>query len=301
MRDPRTTLPPMNSLIIFEVAARLLSFTQAAEELTITREAVSRHIRRLEDDLGVRLFLRLHRALELTEAGRAFQGAVEEALDGIRLSARALKGEGKQDSVTILATVAISSFWLTPRLKRFRDREPDLRLRLRTSDSLPDLRREGIDVALVYGEGSWPGVKAQPLFATVSFPVCAPDYPVKAPPLKEPADLVQHTLLNLEGERHSSEDWVWWLNGFGTYDARRLQIIGFDNYATVIQAAIEGQGVALGFSRLIDDLIARGSLIYPFKASRNPGQAAYVVTPETVKPRPEVARFVEWVLEEAGG
>ena len=173
----------MNSLVVFEVAARHLSFTLAAEELTITREAVSRHIRRLEDHLGVKLFLRLHRALELTDAGLRFQASVQEALEGVRLCARSLKGLSEPATVTVTATVALSSFWLSPRLHQFREREPAVRIRMRTSDSLPDLRRERIDVGLVYGDGRWPGLSAARLFEVDSFPVCSPDYLSGRPPI----------------------------------------------------------------------------------------------------------------------
>lgn len=289
----------MNSLVVFEVAARHLSFTLAAEELTITREAVSRHIRRLEDHLGVKLFIRLHRALELTDAGRRFQASVQEALDGVRLCARSLKGVSDPATVTVTATVALSSFWLTPRLPRFREREPAVRIRMRTSDSLPDLRREQVDVGLVYGDGQWSGLSATRMFAVDSFPVCSPDYLAGQPPLRAPEDLAGHTLLNLEGGKHGSEDWLWWLGNFRPVSPDSLQIIGFDNYATVIQAAIEAQGVALGFGQLVDGLIERGSLIRPIETRLNPGHAAYVVTPEQGTPRREVSVFVDWILDEA--
>ena len=289
----------MNSLAVFEVAARHLSFTLAAEELTISREAVSRHIRRLEDHLGVKLFLRLHRALELTDAGFRFQASVEEALDGIRLCARSLKGESQPATVTVTATIALSAFWLTPRLPRFRAREPGVRIRMRASDSLPDLRREQIDVGLIYGDGEWPGLAATRLFAVDSFPVCAPDYLAGQAPIRAPEDLAGHTLLNLEGGRHSSEDWLWWLGNFRPVSPESLQIIGFDNYANVIQAAIEAQGVALGFGQLVDGLIERGSLVRPIGTRLSPGHSAYVVTPRQAAPRREVAVFVDWILEEA--
>lgn len=291
----------MNSLVVFEVSARLLSFTQAAEELTITREAVSRHIRRLEDHLGTRLFLRLHRALELTDAGHHFHAAVQEALDGIRQSADALKGGAAPSTVTVAATIAISSLWLTPRLPHFREREPSFRIHMRTSDRLPDLRREGIDLGLYYGDGQWPGLSARKLFEIDSFPVCSPAYLAKQPPLRRPADLVQHSLLNLEGGKHSSEDWFWWLGSFAKIAPDSLQIIDFDNYANVIQAAIEGQGVALGFGQLVEGLIARGSLIRPLSESLDPGRAAYLVMPKQSVTRPEIARFVDWIMEEAAG
>ena len=291
----------MNSLVVFEVSARLLSVTLAAEELTITREAVSRHIRRLESHLGVKLFLRLHRALELTDPGQRFLAAVQEALAGIRQSAQDLQDRSLPATVTVVATHAIASFWLTPRLPRFREREPNLRIRMRTSDYVPDLQREGIDVGLFYGEGRWPGLAARKLFAIESFPVCAPGYLSPKAPIHSPADLPAHSLLNLEGGRHSSEDWHWWLGSFMPEVPRPLQIVSFDNYANVIQAAAEGQGIALGYGQLVEGLLARGTLVRVLDASLDAGKAAYLVTPQRAKLQPAAAGFVAWVEAEARG
>lgn len=288
----------MNSLAVFEMAARHLSFTRAAAELTISREAVSRHIRGLENYLGVALFLRKHRALELTDAGHQFRAAVEESLDRVRVSARSLRNSGTPAAVTVFATIAISSFWLTPRLSRFRMRAPDVRIRILASDQLPDFRSANIDVGLLYGDGGWPGLDARALFPVRSFPVCAPDYPRRAGAIENPEDLRNHTLLNLEGGQHSSEDWVWWLAQFGNDSVRDLQIIGFDNYANVIQAALEGQGMALGFSGLVDDLVARGSLIRPIDTALSPGRSVYLVTPTSGIANQMTPQFVDWIAEE---
>ncbi len=288
----------MNSLAVFEMAARYLSFTRAAEELTISREAVSRHIRVLEDHLGVPLFNRLYRALELTDAGHRFRAAVEESLDQIRLSARSIREPETAPAVTVLATIAISSFWLTPRLPRFRMRAPNVRIRILASDQLPDFRATRIDVGLVYGDGNWPGLEARPLFPVRSFPICSPGYAREMLPISMPADLPGHTLLNLEGDRHSSEDWAWWLAQCGGITTAGLQVIDFDNYANVIQAALEGQGVALGFSGLVDDLIDRGSLVRPIATEMDPGRSVYLVTPVSASPKETTVRFVDWITDE---
>lgn len=299
MRDPRTDLPPMNSLAVFETAARRLSFTRAAQELTISREAVSRHIRGLEANLGAPLFRRMHRSLELTSEGRLFYDAARKSLEGVRSAARAVKNTGAPRTVTVLATIAISSFWLTPRLPRLQALEPDVRIRILASDQPPDPDGEQFDIGVIYGDGDWPGFTARKLFPVRSFPVCAPDYLRRTEKIRHPDDLRRCTLLNLEGARHSSEDWVWWLEHFGETARSGLRIIEFDNYSNVVQAALDGQGVALGFSGLIDGLLARGSLVRALETEFNPGHHACLVTPDSRPSGKAAQKLADWIVEDA--
>ena len=150
-----------------------------------------------------------------------------------------------------------------------------------------------------YGEGTWPGLRALHLFDVESFPVCAPDYAARSGQIAAPGDLVGHTLLNLDGPTHASEDWTWWLEGSGIAPPEDLHILGFDNYANVIQAALDGQGVALGFSGIVDPLLARGQLVCPIDARHSAGCAVYLVVPEGLQPTPLAQEFFDWVLEEA--
>lgn len=300
MPNLRSQLPPLNSLVAFEASARLLSFTRAARELHISREAVSRHIRILEDNLGVKLFVRLYRSLELSEAGKAFQPVVRESLENIARSARSLGGESQPGKVTVAATVAIASFWLTPRLPRFRAACPDAEIRINVSDAPLDMVAEGIDVGLRYGDGYWPGLQATRLFAVGSFPVCSPGYMRDRPPMSAPEDLLAHTLLNLHGPDHSVEDWSWWLVEAGVRMPASYRSLGFDNYANVIQAALDGQGIALGFSHLVDDLVSQGLLVRPIDLTLSKGHAVYLVVPRGVTPSPTARSFFDWILDEAG-
>lgn len=300
MRNLRARLPPVNSLVVFEAAARHLSFTRAGEELRVSREAVSRQIRTLESLYHKRLFVRLHRALELTDAGRQLQAAVSDGLERIARASDELLGGRAEEAVSVASTVAIASFWLTPLLPRFRSRHPETTIHVKVSDSPPEMRRDGIDVGLRYGDGNWTGLAATHLFDVASFPVCSPDYLQGAPALVEAADLPQHTLLNLEGPTHAPEDWNWWLRSFGIPSPKPQQVIGFDNYANVIQAALEGQGVALGFTRLMDDLLSRGQLVRPISAARSKGLAVYLVIPQDLSLATSARRFRDWLLREAG-
>ncbi len=299
MRNLRFKLPPLNSLVIFEAAARHLSFTLAGEELLISREAVSRQIRSLESFVGQKLFVRLHRALELTEAGLKLQATVSDSLGAIADTSSALIDPKAGSSVVVTASVAIASFWLTPRLPVFRAAYPDTTIRMTVVDRPDDMRHAGINIGLRYGDGTWPGLSAIRLFDVDSIPVCSADYLATAPELAGPQDLCRHTLLNLDGPTHVPEGWAWWLDAFGARLPEPSQVIGFDNYATIIQAAMNGQGVALGFSGLVDDLMERGQLIAPLAERRGRGLGVYLVIPEETPMSTSTRQFHDWLLDEA--
>ena len=299
MRSLRQRLPPLNALVAFEASARHLSFTLAAQELGVSREAVSRQIRILEADLGQKLFLRRHRALDLTGAGEALHADVRNSLGRLAEAAERLRGRRRPAQVTVAATVALASFWLTPRLPRFRAAHPDVELRVVVSDRPVDLAREGIDVALRYGDGRWPGLVTRRLFGVESFPVCAPGYLADSPTIEAPADLLRHTLLNLDGSVHALEDWRWWLQACGLPVPESHRVVGFDNYANVIQAAMEGQGIALGFSGILDGLLERGDLVRPLETQRGKGLSVYLAVPSGQDLTPAQRAFHDWVLAEA--
>lgn len=294
-------LPPLRSLVAFEAAARHGSLTEAALELRISREAASRHIRVLEEHLGIRLFYRRHRGVELTNPGRKFQAIVQESLESIATGAGSIRGRRRPTGITVSATIALASFWLTPRLAAFRARHANLEIHVRISDAPADMVADGIDVALRYGDGRWKGLRAVHLFDVSSFPVCAPGYLRGAPPLARPADLLRHNLINLDGPAHVAEDWHWWLAGIGVNVPRSFRTLGFDSYANVIQAALDGHGIALGFSGLAEDLLAKGQLVRPLEAELGRGLAVYLVTPRGSKLAPPVRSFIRYMTLEAAG
>lgn len=292
-------LPPLRSLVAFEASARLLSLTRAARELQISREAVSRHIRTLEEHLGVKLFYRVHRAVALTVSGRKFQSIVQESLENIAGGAAAIVSRTRPSVITVSSTIALASFWLTPRLASFREKHANVEIHVKISDTPVDMIADAIDIALRYGDGKWKGLTRKRLFGVKSFPVCSPGYLKGAGSISKPADLLKHTLINLDGAAHVAEDWRWWLTGMGVDVPRSLMTLGFDSYANVIQAALDGQGVALGFSGLAADLIASGRLLRPIDSELNPGLAVYLVSPSGMKPTPAVTSFVTWIIGEA--
>jgi LysR family glycine cleavage system transcriptional activator len=298
MRNLRTRLPPVNALVAFEAAARHLSFTGAGAELGVSREAVSRHIRLLEAHVGATLFTRVHRAVELTPEGARFVTVVRRCLDEIARAAEALGRGDRGPRVSVTATVAIASFWLTPRLPRFRKLHPDVEITVAVADQPRDMVAEGIDVGLRYGDGKWPGLVSRELFRTETCPVCSPNYLDEAPPLAHAGDLANHVLLNLTGGRHAHEDWRWWLDGLGL-DHKGRRMLVFDNYANVIQAALEGQGVALGFAPIIDGLLRDGRLVRPIPETLSRGLAVHVVTPQGTTLTEPAKAFRDWVVAEA--
>jgi DNA-binding transcriptional LysR family regulator len=201
--------------------------------------------------------------------------------------------------ITVTATIAITSFWLTPRLPRFRKKHTDAEIHVNVSDAPPDLLAEGIDVGLLYGDGRWPGLRATRLFDVNSFPVCSPAYLERMGFLDRPRDLRDRTLLYLDGEMHSLENWDWWMEEMGVDMSAPFRSLRFDSYANVIQAALEGQGVALGFGQVVDDLLSRGQLVRPMEHACSKGLAVYAVIPSGIRPTQKAEQFFDWIIDEA--
>ncbi|PIW29872.1 MAG: transcriptional regulator [Rhodospirillales bacterium CG15_BIG_FIL_POST_REV_8_21_14_020_66_15] len=290
-------LPPLNALRAFEAAARHLSFTQAAEELNVTQAAVSHQIRGLEDWLGFPLFRRLSRALVLTEAGQILFPEVREAMDILTTAVNRVQ---RQDSEGVLTVTTMDSFavsWLVPRLGRFRQAHPDIDVRLVMADRMVDLAREGVDVAVRYGRGSWPGLTVTLLRTEELFPVCAPSLLDGGPPLKAPADLANYTLLHDE----MPVDWRDWLAAVGCEAVNPERGPGYTHSNLVLLAARAGEGVALGRSVMVADDLAEGRLVRPFDFALPAPQAYYLACVEGEEDRPKIRAFREWLLAEFEG
>ena len=291
----RSKLPPPNSLVMFEAAARHLNFTKAAKELHVTQAAVSRQIQLLEDHLGVELFRRLPRDLQLTPAGHRFHGAVTMGLEHIANTAAELRRMRRGDEVTISTSVTFASYWLMSRVAKFRATNPEVELRLVASAPVSDLAAAGIDLAVRYGKGGWPGVEAIHLMDNEVFPVCAPGY-LKERTLVGPADLLGETLLHLLEYDRNWVTWDAWLRAVGVDQPAVKRGLQFDNYLVLIQAALDGQGMALGGGRLADDLLARGALVRPIDTTLRSDRGFYLLLPSGVPPSEPVVRFRDWIL-----
>jgi len=299
MRSLSTKLPPLKNIVAFESAARHLSLTRAAKELGVSREAVSRQIRILEEFLGVKVFTRLHRAIALTPAGHKLQPVVTRSLQDLAYTAGEIRRPNEPYRITVSSTIATASFWLTPRLANFRAAHQNIEIHVVVSDKPRDLIKEEIDVGLRYGDGKWPGLNSEKLFDITSYPVCSPEYMQNSTPIESPEDFLDHNLVNLDGEIHVAENWMWWLKGHGVKIPKTFKTLGFDNYDNVVQVAKDGQGIALGFSGLISPLVEQGKLIRPLDAELSNNLAVHLVTPKSREITPQVRYFMNWVLEEA--
>jgi putative choline sulfate-utilization transcription factor len=294
------TLPPLSALVAFEAVARHLSITRAADELALTQAAVSRKIRALEDDLGVRLFERLHRALRLTAEGERLQAAASASLSHVAETAEQLRLRGG-GQVEVSTTIAFASFWLMPRIPQFRSEHPEVELRISVSDPFVDPAREGVDAGIRYGPGDWPGLTSMHLFDEEVFPVCSPGYLAAHPELADVAALAGQTLLHLDVDYHAWTDWATWFRALDQEPPPRRRGLQFNTYTILIQAATAGQGVALGWRHMVDDFLDQGSLVRPIAATYRPRGAYYLVHPRDRPLDADARTFVDWLLAEARG
>jgi DNA-binding transcriptional LysR family regulator len=295
-------LPALDLLKGYEAAARLLSFTQAGEELHLTQSAVSRQIKELEDQLGVALFERRHRALALTEAGRELYPTAAQVLTMMREATERLHALSAQKSLTVSTRPAFAALWLVPRLAAFARENAGVDVRVATETRIQDLTRERVDAAVCYCTQAVAGPDAVQLFGEQMFPVCSPKLLADPErPLKTPADLQRHVLLHLDDPegRWPWQSWRVWLEVVHAVGIRPAGNLSFTSYGDVIAAAIAGHGVALGRSPLLRDALRAGTLIAPFGARAESDRAYYLVVSRSGAQRPEVARFANWVRREA--
>lgn len=294
-------LPPLNAVRAFEAGARHLSFTKAADELHVTQAAVSHQVKLLEQDLGVTLFRRMTRKLALTAEGRLLLEAAGEALDALAEAAAALRADADGSTLSLSLTPTFGLQWLAQRLGRFWTAHPEIDLRLQHSIQLVDFARDEVDAAVRWGGGVWPGVESVYLMPAGLVPVCSLALCKGPPPLNVPDDLRHHTLLH---ERDYVE-WSQWLAVAGAREVepRRGPII--DDSRVLIQAAIDGQGVALASERMVRGEIAAGRLVKPFDVDLDADNAYYLVAPPKAFERPSVQAFRDFLLAElaaeAGG
>lgn len=289
----------LDLLRVFEAAARLRSFTAAAVELGTTQPAVSQQIKRLEDQLGARLFDRIYRGIELTETGVLLYENVHPGMLALDEGVGLVAGRNQHEVLRVATDFAFAAYWLMPRLQRFHQANPRVDVSLVTSERSHAMLRPDIDVAVLFGDGRSRQGESVWLFDEEVFPVCSPRLlGEKALPLA-PDALLGLPLLHLRGE--SASGWFDWNGVF-----RELNLPGppspgplrFDNYTLLIQAAIAGQGVAIGWRYLVDALLDQGLLCRPLNASIRSEKGYYVVRPQRKRRSTLVERFVEWLGEE---
>jgi LysR family transcriptional regulator, glycine cleavage system transcriptional activator len=299
MLRKRFNLPPLDLIQGFEAAARTLSFTKAAEELFITQSAVSRQIRALEDHLGVALFERRPRSLTLTEQGRTLHRAADEFLERLQETTNRLRTDGGTPHLTVTTTGGFASLWLIPRLRSFTALHPDVDVRISATYKTVNLERNLVDVAVRYCKEEEASEGAIRLFGEELFPICSPALQSEGPnPLLGLSDLRHHSLLHM-AEAKDHMDWDTWLAAQGYPGLKPAASVRFDSYEQMVQAALSGQGVAMGIGRLVGGLLDSGRLVAPFCKSVIGSRSYFIVRSTITRSRPHVGAFVDWLIEEA--
>ena len=287
-------LPSLNGLRAFEAAARHLSFTNAAMELNVTQTAISHQIRRLEEELGIRLFERKNRTLALTPKAAEYLPGIRAAFQDLRFATDRLLRKDDDRVITVSMMTSLATKWLLPRLSRFQEQHPEIDVRITTSSELVDFRRGDVDAAIRFGRGQWQGLRADWMMADQLFPVCSPALLAGEGALKKPEDLARFTLLHTSA---SSDDWRQWLTAAGLpATLAKNPGVTFDLSFMTIQAAIDGIGVAIGHTSFVQDDIAKGRLVAPFDMTLPQDAGYYFVAPQDKAMSPKIVAFREWLL-----
>ena len=298
MRSLRHLLPSAGALIVFEAAARLKSFTAAGRELGMSQAAVSYAIKGLERQLGVALFQRLHREIRLTDAGGRFFADVTLGLSHIRKSAEELRAQAGH--VTLSASSAFASFWMVPRLQKFRDDLPGIDLRIQTADRDLDLDAEGIPLGVRGGAAEdWPDYESLPIAREEIFAVAGPSYVARSGMPRTLAGLAGERLIHLEEPFRPAATWSEWFQSAGLAGAGASRGLLINDYVLVIQAAMEGQGVALGWRHLTEGLISTGLLVRVSQHVMTTGKGFHVAWPKNRALSADAVRVRNWLAAQA--
>jgi LysR family transcriptional regulator, glycine cleavage system transcriptional activator len=310
MVSPYRPLPPLGTLKAFEAVARHLSFKMAATDLALTQSAISHQIRALEDHLGVRLFQRQHRGIELTPDGRTLLEGVRAGLDSILLASERIRSQHRIGVLTVGSPSAFAVWWLVPRLGRFAALHPEIEVRIATIDGRePDLLRDGIDVAVVKraAKAAARNPIEMPLLSEVAFPVCSPSLLNGTAFLRSASDLAKYPLIECDAAESEDAEFAWstWLPRLGVNGAWPHRLLRFSQFGPALSAAIDGLGVALGRSPMVDAELAAGRLVRPFpKRVASKASEVYALTwrdRRSVGEDQRVAAFREFALDEACG
>jgi LysR family transcriptional regulator, glycine cleavage system transcriptional activator len=297
--DEPTSSGQFSRLVAFEAAARHGSFTRAAEELRISQPAISHAIRALEEQLGVSLFERRHKGVHATEAGAYLREQVTMGLTLVEQALREVRQMSSASQVTLSSSTATATWWLLPRIARFKQAHPEVELRCITSDLDLDIERERIDLAIAQGAGEFPRNRRWRFVDEEVFPVCSPRYLERHGPIATPQSLTRATLLHLEERYRPRLDWTGWLARLGVKPARGGRQFGFNDYGVVLQAALEGQGVALGWRHIVAPLVAEGRLVRPVAESVTTDNPIYLIASRSGHLRPAAVKLRDWLLAEA--
>ena len=288
-------LPPLNALKAFEAAARHESFTRAAEELCVTQGAVSHQVKALELELGVKLFNRERQRLIITDAGREYLSTLRDAFDRIALGTERLLQRQSSGVLTVSTSPDFAAKWLVNRLGRFAEDHPSIDLRVSATLQHVDFAREDVDLAVRHGDGSWPGLEVTRLSVEYLFAVCSPKLLTGRNRLVKPADVLKFPLIHVDDRK----DWARWLEAAGVDQAELSHGPVLNRASMVIDAAIDGQGIALARTTLAATDLISGRLVRPFAEELRLSKTYWIVCPKATAKLPKITMFRDWLLGEA--
>jgi LysR family transcriptional regulator, glycine cleavage system transcriptional activator len=288
-------LPQLNALKAFEAAARHESFTRAAEELCVTQGAVSHQVKALEVELGVKLFNRERQRLVITEAGREYLIVLRDALDRIAVGTERLLQRQSSGVLTVSTSPDFAAKWLVNRLGRFAEEHPGIDLRVSATLHHVDFAREDVDLAVRHGDGNWPGMDVARLSAEHLFPVCSPKLLAGRNRLTKPANVLKFPLIHADDRK----DWARWLEAVGVDGAKLSHGPVLNRVSMVIDAAIDGQGIALARTTLAASDLISGRLVRPFDEELRLSKTYWVICPKATTTLPKIVMFRDWLLSEA--
>lgn len=300
MTKTGNVLPPLDYFLAFEAAANSQSFAAASRDLNISQSAISRKARLLELHYEVPLFVRGHRSVTLTPQGQKLLDKVSPALQSLRDASRDMLSRHNRNSVTLAATNSVASLWLMPRLQKFTHGNKQLKIMLVASDDDRECLSDTIDLAILRGDGNWPGYRARLLFGETVFPVCSPAYLAANPALKSLEGLQSHALIEVSTLHTEWMNWKIWLDEKGIAMQQHDQSVSFNTYPLAVQAAVGGLGVALGWGHLVDRLLESGALVRPLGATSVRSEFGYyLLRPKKRKSFPERTIVENWLLGES--
>lgn len=299
MHRLRSLIPSANYLFVFEAAARRLSFTAAADELNVSQPAVSKTIKLLEEATGLKLFRRERSRLELTAEGQRLYRETQETFDHLHMVISSMRKKHSRDIIRVSFSSSFVQLWLLPRLKSFKEKHPDVALRIEESSrDDQDMLEEDIDVSARLGNGKWPGIHSWPFVTEEVWLVCSPSYLEEHGPITSPQDLLNHSLLHFEERHRSRLGWREWLERSGVPNPRIEQDFVFTDALSSIEAAVFGQGIALGWKHLVRDHIAAGRLVPAIDIFNRSGETIHLVMPAQRPPKRGAELFRDWLLEQ---
>jgi LysR family glycine cleavage system transcriptional activator len=278
-----------------------MSFTKAADELHVTPAAISHQVNALEQDLGIRLFHRMNRAIELTDSARVLLPGLSEAFAGLQSAVGRLRAHNDTGTLTVTASPSFAAKWLVLRLNRFQEQHPQIDVRISATDELVDLAKSDFDIAIRYGCGKYPGLDVELLFTNEVFPACSPQLLTAGPPLRSPEDLARHTLIHDQAIERDPlvPTWPMWLKAAGVRNVPATAGLTFNSMSLALDAAIAGQGVVLAYSNIAAADLAAGRLVRLFSLALPDQFAYYIVAVPGALERPKVRAFRDWLRQEA--